>query len=111
MPSKNMLPKGQRHHSVRKEYRATRGAEPEPEVVIPILDLDDEGDSQFEDGVRTFAAAGEAAGMRIDAYLAQALPDISRARVQLLIESGQVRVEGKPAKAKQKLLGGEMHRD
>ena len=33
--------------------------------------------------------------MRIDAYLAQTLPDISRARVQLLIESGQVRVEGK----------------
>ena len=28
--------------------------------------------------------------MRIDAYLAQAIPDISRARVQLLIESGQV---------------------
>jgi 23S rRNA pseudouridine1911/1915/1917 synthase len=43
----------------------------------------------------------------LDAYLAQALPDISRARVQLLIESGQVRVDGKPAKAKQKLLGGE----
>ena len=42
--------KGQRHHSVRKEYRATRGAEPALEVVIPMLDLDDEGDSQFEDG-------------------------------------------------------------
>ena len=102
-----MLPKGQRHHSVRKEYRATRGAEPTPEVVIPILDLDDEDDSHFEDGVRTFSAAPEAAGLRLDAYLAQTLPDISRARVQLLIESGQVRVEGKPAKAKQKLLGGE----
>ena len=108
MPSKNMLPKGQRHHSVRKEYRATRGAEPAPEVVIPILDLEDEEDSHFEDGIRTFSAAPEAAGKRIDAYLAQALPDISRARVQLLIESGQVRVDAKPAKAKQKLLGGEI---
>ena len=28
MPSKNMLPKGQRHHTVRPEYVATRGAEP-----------------------------------------------------------------------------------
>jgi 23S rRNA pseudouridine1911/1915/1917 synthase len=102
-----MLPKGQRHHSVRKEYRATRGAEPAPEVVIPVLDLQDDEDSHFEDGVRTFSAAPEAAGMRIDAYLAQALPDISRARVQLLIASGQVRVDGKAAKAKQKLLGGE----
>ncbi len=107
MPSKNMLPKGQRHHSVRKEYRATRGAEPVPEVVIPVLDLDDDGDTQFEDGVRTFSAAPEAAGKRLDAYLAQAIPDISRARVQLLIESGQVRVDGKDAKAKQKLAGGE----
>ncbi len=107
MPSKNMLPKGQRHHSVRKEYRATRGAEPAPEVVIPVLDLEDDEDSHFEDGIRTFSAAPEAAGLRIDAYLAQALPDISRARVQLLIDSGQVRVEGKPAKAKQKLAGGE----
>jgi 23S rRNA pseudouridine1911/1915/1917 synthase len=102
-----MLPKGQRHHSVRKEYRATRGAEPVPEVVIPVLDLDDDGDTQFEDGVRTFSAAPEAAGKRLDAYLAQAIPDISRARVQLLIESGQVRVDGKDAKAKQKLAGGE----
>jgi len=102
-----MLPKGQRHHSVRKEYRATRGAEPVPEVVIPVLDLEDDGDTQFEDGVRTFSAAPEAAGKRLDAYLAQAIPDISRARVQLLIESGQVRVDGKDAKAKQKLAGGE----
>ncbi|MBB5055866.1 23S rRNA pseudouridine1911/1915/1917 synthase [Granulicella aggregans] len=107
MPSKNMLPKGQRHHSVRKEYRATRGAEPVPEVVIPVLDLEDDGDSTFEDGVRTFSAAAEAAGKRLDAYLAQAIPDISRARVQLLIESGQVRVDGKDGKAKQKLVGGE----
>jgi 23S rRNA pseudouridine1911/1915/1917 synthase len=102
-----MLPKGQRHHSVRKEYRATRGAEPAPEVVIPVLDLEDDGDSTFEDGIRTFSAAAEAAGKRLDAYLAQAIPDISRARVQLLIESGQVRVDGKDGKAKQKLVGGE----
>ena len=107
MPSKNMLPKGQRHHSVRQEYRAQRGAEPEPEVVVPVLDFDDEADSQLEDGVRSFAAAPEAAGMRLDQYLAQAIPDISRARVQLLIEDGQVRVDGATAKPKQKLKGGE----
>ena len=102
-----MLPKGQRRRTVKHEYRATRGVEPAPEPVIPTLDLDDEDESHFEDGVRTFTAAPEAAGKRIDAYLAQALPDISRARVQLLIESGQVRVDAKPAKAKQKLSGGE----
>jgi 23S rRNA pseudouridine1911/1915/1917 synthase len=45
--------------------------------------------------------------MRLDAYLAQALPDISRARVQLLIEAGQVRVDGAVMKAKARLRGGE----
>jgi len=107
MPSKNMLPKGQRRKSVRTEYRATRGAEPVPQVVIPVLDLEDEDDSHFEDGVRSFAAAPEASGLRLDAYLAQALPDISRARVQLLIDSGQVRLDGQSVKAKHRLAGGE----
>ncbi|MDQ2924331.1 MAG: RluA family pseudouridine synthase [Acidobacteriota bacterium] len=46
--------------------------------------------------------------MRLDAYLAKALPDISRARVTLLIENGQVTVNGEPAKGKQKLKGGEL---
>ena len=57
--------------------------------------------------VRTFTADPAAANLRLDHYLAQALPDISRARVQLLIEAGQVRVDGNPAKPKQKLHGGE----
>jgi 23S rRNA pseudouridine1911/1915/1917 synthase len=105
-----MLPKGQRRHSVRAEYRATRGAEPLPEPEIPVLDLDDDGDTQFdaEAGIRSFPADPAASGHRLDQYLAQCLPDISRARVQLLIESGQVRVDGKPSKAKHKLAGGEI---
>ncbi len=100
-----MLPKGHRRQSVRAEYRATRGAKPEPEVAVPLLDLDE--DTELEDGVRSFVADAAAAGMRLDAYLAQAIPDISRARVQLLIEAGQVRVDGAEAKAKVKLRGGE----
>jgi 23S rRNA pseudouridine1911/1915/1917 synthase len=105
MPSKNMLPKGQRRHSVRAEYRAQRGVEETPEVVVPVLDLEE--DTELEDGVRTFVADASAAGMRLDAYLAQAIPEISRARVTLLIEGGQVRVDGKQCKGKQKLHGGE----
>jgi 23S rRNA pseudouridine1911/1915/1917 synthase len=103
-----MLRKGKRHHSVRAEYRATRGVEPEasePEPEVPILDLDE--DTEFEDGVRTFTADPAAAGKRLDAYLAHAIPDISRARVQLLIEAGQVRVNGAEAKASIRLSGGE----
>ncbi len=105
MPSKNMLPKGHRRRSVRAEYRATRGVEAEPEVAVPVLDLDE--DTELEDGVRTFVADTTAAGKRLDAYLALAIPDISRARVQMLIEAGQVRVDGAAVKAKQRLRGGE----
>lgn len=104
MPSKHMLPKGRRRHTVKPEYRATRDAEPPPPPVIPTVDLDEE---IAEDGVRTFMAAPEAAGLRLDQYLAHAIPDVSRARVQLLIEAGQVRVDGHTAKPKQKLKGGE----
>jgi 23S rRNA pseudouridine1911/1915/1917 synthase len=105
MPSKNMLRKGGRRRSVMAEYRATRGVEAEPEVVVPVLDLDEE--TEIEDGVRSFVASTAAAGMRLDAYLAQAIPEISRARVQMLIEAGQVRVDGAAAKSKQKMSGGE----
>ena len=100
-----MLPKGHRRKSVRAEYRATRGVEAEPDVVVPVLDLDE--DTELEDGVRTFVADAAADGMRLDAYLAQAIPEISRARVQMLIEAGQVRVDGAVPKGKLKLHGGE----
>jgi len=111
MPSKNMLPKGHRRQSVRAEYRATRGVEAAAAAAVPVLDLDE--DTDIEGGVRTFVADAAAAGMRLDAYLAQAIPEISRARVQMLIEAGQVRVDGVAGgsggsvKGKHKLHGGE----
>ena len=105
MPSKNMLPKGQRRRTVRPEYVATRGVEEATPLPVPVLALDDDADS--EAGIRTFTADPAAANLRLDQYLAQAIPDISRARVQLLIEAGQVRVDGHPAKPRQKLHGGE----
>ncbi|RZU42293.1 RluA family pseudouridine synthase [Edaphobacter modestus] len=103
MPSKNMLPKGQRRRTVKPEYRATRGVEPTAPPVIPVLEIEDDAGER----VRAFTAPSEAAGLRLDQYLSQAIPDISRARVQLLIEHGQVRVSGQVAKAKLKLQGGE----
>jgi 23S rRNA pseudouridine1911/1915/1917 synthase len=76
-------------------------AEPTPEIQV-IEDLEP------EDGVRSITAEAAAEGMRIDAYLAKALPDVSRARVQLLTENGQVSVDGKVAKSKQKLKAGQL---
>jgi 23S rRNA pseudouridine1911/1915/1917 synthase len=110
MPSKNMLPKGQRRRTVRPEYVATRGVEETPPPPVPVIDFDDleeDSDAANATSIRTFTADPAAANLRLDQYLAQALPDISRARVQLLIEAGQVRVDGHPAKPKQKLHGGE----
>jgi 23S rRNA pseudouridine1911/1915/1917 synthase len=102
-----MLPKGQRRRTVKPEYRATRGVEPPAPPVIPLLEMEDDADDAAGERIHRFTAAAEATGLRLDQYLAQAIPDISRARVQMLIDHGQVRVNGQPAKAKLKLAGGE----
>ncbi len=56
---------------------------------------------------RAWIAGEDAHGKRLDLYLSKALPEISRARAQLLIDHNQVRVNGVPAKAKHKMHGGE----
>ena len=153
MPSKNMLPKGKRRHSVRAEYRAQRTAEvdaaeaaaaamweaggapvaqveepaasgpeederAEPrvdrrrvserrEVKVPSLELD-----PYAPGAATAShevvVPAEAAGLRLDLYLARAIPDISRSRVQLLIDGGQVQVNGRVERGKYRMEGGEV---
>jgi 23S rRNA pseudouridine1911/1915/1917 synthase len=175
MPSKNMLPKGERRKSVKAEYRAQRtlaqeraaalreSGEAADKVAAPRSNstaqfdealpakspwahnpslvtsgpesgkMPPEYDTQStrryaspyaaaperpdiqvledlepEDGVRSFTAEPAANGVRLDAYLAKAIPDISRARVVLLIENGQVTVDAKPGKASHKLKGGEL---
>src|SRR5260370_880112 len=55
MPSKHMLPKGQRRRTVKPEYRATRGVEetlPPPVPVIDFADLEKNTDTSM----RTFTA-------------------------------------------------------
>jgi 23S rRNA pseudouridine1911/1915/1917 synthase len=49
----------------------------------------------------------EAAGHRLDRWLVAALPDLSRVRLQVLIERGHVRVDGMVRKAAYRLHGGE----
>src|SRR5205807_10524331 len=48
-----------------------------------------------------------AAGSRLDQFLVSQLPDVSRVRVQQLIEQKKILVNGKPPKASMKLRGGE----
>jgi 23S rRNA pseudouridine1911/1915/1917 synthase len=49
----------------------------------------------------------EAAGTRLDRWLAEALGDDSRARIQRLVETGHVHVDGKRRPKSFKLMGGE----
>ena len=57
--------------------------------------------------VRTFVVAAEARGQRLDQFVAAQLESVSRSRVQLLIEQGDVLVDGAREKASLKLRGGE----
>ena len=47
------------------------------------------------------------AGARLDRWLTDRLPELSRARLQALIEAGHVRVDGKTPKAAHRLRAGE----
>lgn len=47
------------------------------------------------------------AGQRVDRYIAERLPDLSRTRIQELIEAGLVLIRGKTTKGAHKLRGGE----
>ena len=49
----------------------------------------------------------EANGLRLDLFLAQQLGDVSRSRVQLLLEQGSVLIDGKQVKASRKVRAGE----
>lgn len=56
---------------------------------------------------RTIAVPPEAAGQRLDHFIATQLDGVSRSRVQLLLDQGDVLVNGTNVKASLKLRGGE----
>lgn len=51
--------------------------------------------------------AGESAGQRLDAFLASQLPGVSRSRVQMLLDQGDILLNGATPRASLKLRGGE----
>ena len=55
----------------------------------------------------TLEVAPEAKGQRLDLYLVDAVEGVSRSRVQLLIDQGDVLINGLREKASMKLRGGE----
>lgn len=56
---------------------------------------------------QTITVPQDFAGRRLDQSLAQLLPDYSRTRIKEWIEAGQIQVDGRLLKPKDKLLGGE----
>ena len=54
-----------------------------------------------------FSVTAEEAGVRLDQFLVSKIVEVSRARVQQLIEQGLVEVDGKVGKASLRLRGGE----
>jgi 23S rRNA pseudouridine1911/1915/1917 synthase len=57
--------------------------------------------------IKSFAVPVEAAGRRLDQWLAAQLPEASRARVQVLMEQNKVLVNGRAGKPSLRLRGGE----
>lgn len=55
----------------------------------------------------TAAIPPSCAGLRLDAALARLFPEHSRSRLQAWLKAGRVVVDGRPADARRKVLGGE----
>jgi 23S rRNA pseudouridine1911/1915/1917 synthase len=67
----------------------------------------DTEEAEQETSIFTFRVDARDAGARLDAYLAARIADYSRARIQRLIEEGEVLVGGRTAKPSYKLRAGD----
>lgn len=56
---------------------------------------------------REFLAGAQAAGLRLDQFLAAQSEDLSRSRIQALVRDGHVTVNGTPGESSRRLRGGE----
>jgi len=82
----------------------SKGSISNPAAALPT----EETPAEFREHALTLAS--EAAGLRFDQALAQALPQYSRARLKTWIDSGAVEVDGRPLRSKDRVLGGEQVR-
>jgi 23S rRNA pseudouridine1911/1915/1917 synthase len=58
--------------------------------------------------LRRFIASAEDAGRRLDLYLASRLPDLSRTRIQELIDQGRVHISERLARQAQRVMPGDI---
>ncbi len=69
---------------------------------------DDAADAEADAAALTFTVAAEEAGARLDAFLAARVADMSRTRLKLWVEDGEVLVNQRAAKPAYKLRAGEV---
>jgi 23S rRNA pseudouridine1911/1915/1917 synthase len=76
----------------------------------PDLSPSGPGEARPENRVvtRRFTASAEDAGRRLDLYLASRLPDLSRTRIQELIDDRRVRVNERLARSAQRIMPGDI---
>src|SRR6476646_11082024 len=60
-----------------------------------------------DEATHALALPASAAGDRLDAALARALPQYSRSRLRTWIDAGRVTLDGEPAPATRRVRGGE----
>ena len=58
-------------------------------------------------GMLRATVPAEAAGERLDQVLARLFPDYSRSRIQLWMRAGRAQLDGRPARARERVRGGE----
>jgi 23S rRNA pseudouridine1911/1915/1917 synthase len=75
-------------------------------VVLPVI-LDADYFALVDTFPKHFIASPEDAGQRLDQFLVRQIPEISRARVQQLIDEGKVLVNDGVSKASLRFRGGE----
>src|ERR1700722_4511477 len=56
---------------------------------------------------KKLTATASDAGRRLDLFLAEQIPAVSRTRIQELIQEGRVKIEGRSAKASHRISAGE----
>ena len=77
------------------------------DVENDVLEESPEEEATGETIPATQTCSSEDAGRRLDQYLVANIPDVSRVRVQQLLEEGKILVNGAPAKSSMKLRGTE----
>ncbi len=64
-------------------------------------------DAAFKGGVQTVTVSGDEGGMRLDRFFEARYPGLSFSHIQRIIRKGEVRVNGKRAKPKDRLESGQ----